>query len=150
MYPCEIVRSLQADGLFMKDMGWVKGPPQKQVHIHACICGQGRRRYRRLRWVEESFEVGGLRVDAPVAVATRNMGSYLPGAFYQHQKAPVVQRYKLLGRNPRPSTTGVCRFDSGASSPLPLQLGAEGFAAPEKESIFFGDCNIQPTRKQNK
>jgi hypothetical protein len=36
----------------------------------------------------------------------------------------------------------------GASSPLPLQLGAEGFAAPAKENNFLGDSKNQPTTNQ--
>jgi hypothetical protein len=61
----------------------------------------------------------------------------------------VAQWYKLLGRIGTPPQLGCTGSILGASSPLPLQLGAEGFAAlPKRELHFFvtATTNNQPTK----
>jgi hypothetical protein len=72
-----------------------------------------------------------------VAAATGRRGSYFPRPSYKYQKAPVAQRYKLLGRNPHPSTTGVHRFDSWGFLAAPFTAGSGRFCYSGKGLFFW-------------
>jgi hypothetical protein len=58
-----------------------------------------------------------------VGVATAHRGSYFTRGWNRYEKAPVVQRCKLLGRIRHPFTTGVHRFESWGFLAVPFTAG---------------------------